>query len=111
MHVYEVRYLSKFFFCRCHSCCVLVSSAPAVGTSTSSSVVGFGEDIWPYISALDTLPDMMIRILTCYLYTSPKLLQCVAMCTANPNFLVYPPERGEIGQSLPRLAHFHIRPL
>ena len=21
MHVYEVRYLSKFFFCRCHSCC------------------------------------------------------------------------------------------
>lgn len=21
MHVYEVRYLTKFFFCRCHSCC------------------------------------------------------------------------------------------
>jgi len=22
MHVYKVRYLSKFFFCRCHSCCL-----------------------------------------------------------------------------------------
>ena len=64
-----------------------------------------------YISALDTLPNMMIRILTCYLCTSPKLPQSVAMPIANPNFFVYPPERGEIGQSLPRLAHFHIRPL
>ena len=26
-------------------------------------------------------------------------------------FFVYPPERGEIGQSLPRLAHFNLRPL
>ena len=24
-------------------------------------------------------------------------------------FFVYPPERGEIGQSLPRLAHFHLK--
>ena len=65
-----------------------------------------------YISALDTLPDtIMIRILTCYLCTSPKLPQSVVMPIANPNFFVYPPERGEIGQSLPRLAHFHIRPL
>ena len=63
-----------------------------------------------YISALDTLPDtILIRILTCYLCTSPKLPQSVAMPIANPHFFVYPPERGEIGQSLPRLAHFHLK--
>ena len=63
-----------------------------------------------YISALDTLPDtIMIRVLTCYLCTSPKLPQSVAMPIANPHFFVYPPERGEIGQSLPRLAHFHLK--
>ena len=59
-----------------------------------------------YISALDTLPDtIMIRILTCYLCTSPKLLQCEAMLIANRHSF-YPPERGETGQSLPRLARF-----
>ena len=63
-----------------------------------------------YISTLDTLPDtIMIRILTSYLCTSPKLPQSVAMPIANPHFFVYPPERGEIGQSLPRLAHFHLK--
>ena len=59
---------------------------------------------------MNTLPDtIMIRILTCYLCTSPKLPQSVAMPIANPHFFVYPPERGEIGQSLPRLAHFHLK--
>ena len=65
-----------------------------------------------YIAAWDTLPDtIMMRILICYLCTSPKLPQSVAMPMANPHFFVYPPERGEIGQSLPRLAYFHLRPL
>ena len=42
-----------------------------------------------YISALDTLPDtIMIRILTCYLCTSPKLPQSVAMPIANPHFFL-----------------------
>ena len=65
-----------------------------------------------YISALDTLPDtILIRILTCYLCTSPKLPQSVAMPVGNPHFFVYPPKRGEIGHSLQRWTHFHLRTL
>ena len=37
--------------------------------------------------------------------TSPKCGDAYSKST----FFVYPPERGEIGQSLPRLAHFHLK--
>ena len=35
----------------------------------------------------------------------------MAMPITNPHFFVYPPERGEIGQSLTRSARFHLGPL
>jgi len=65
-----------------------------------------------YISALDTLLDTsMTRILTCHLGASPKTSPTYDNAYGKSTFFVYPPERGEIGQSLPRLARFHLRPL